>query len=681
MKTQETKDFGEKIGGARKDFYHRALNIADLNQMNDAEKIKLVKKDNVWPRQDPVKLVDDGLPQEIAYWRNEVRKALPPTAKDCDPENYIKVVSEVRDYVEAVTDKNGVSGFFDFLQNKYLTRVSSYYYNTTPEASGIITNKMLRIAKYPYQRLEREAKQKLFGISKEKQLETFLRQNLIIKRIGDEVTVGKDFGNQTVATVSTYLGKRYFYPRKGSEMNDLSSWVDGRYAILNYDNHEILSNSEKTEKDAKTFVDSYIAMKLAVTNNIEDKKKPRKTKFPIPEIKDAQRIGPKYRQSDTVTGEDIMSFGIRGGEFGVWLEDADAKESLVKTYDAFMDLARMLGIDKKSISNGGTLAIAFGARGKGGSGAAAAHYEPMRKVINLTKYRGAGCLAHEWAHALDDSIGKMSGLSTTQYGTMASKATSRERKLLPKSFLDLMDAMNWKMQKPDEEKWEAEIQHKIARWKKQFRMAARMVTPADLQVNEQQEWQKALDAVWDARERTNSLNYTSIPGLRKKNPNDFTLSEIETLSALRKKFTGRGIKKDMKNNLNVPLVQAKLLEEELKRGVKAVRVKTDFKQGSEMFDRTYSKHSNGYWSSDCEMFARAFDCYVSDKLKKGLYVNEYLTGHANCYVMKKEGESIYAIPTGHEREVIFEKFDELIEDMKNKGWFSRKDWSTEKTYS
>ena len=33
-----------------------------------------------------------------------------------------------------------------------------------------------------------------------------------------------------------------------------------------------------------------------------------------------------------------------------------------------------------------------------------AHYEPLLEVINLTKLRGAGCLAHEWAHALDDIL-------------------------------------------------------------------------------------------------------------------------------------------------------------------------------------------------------------------------------------------------------------------------------------
>ena len=47
----------------------------------------------------------------------------------------------------------------------------------------------------------------------------------------------------------------------------------------------------------------------------------------------------------------------------------------------------------------GSLGLAFGARGVGGKNAALAHYEPDTKVINLTKYGGAGCVAHEWFHA------------------------------------------------------------------------------------------------------------------------------------------------------------------------------------------------------------------------------------------------------------------------------------------
>jgi len=52
----------------------------------------------------------------------------------------------------------------------------------------------------------------------------------------------------------------------------------------------------------------------------------------------------------------------------------------------------------------GRLAVAIGARGKGSAGfgkAASAHYEPVERVINLTKMKGGGSLAHEWFHAFE----------------------------------------------------------------------------------------------------------------------------------------------------------------------------------------------------------------------------------------------------------------------------------------
>lgn len=64
-----------------------------------------------------------------------------------------------------------------------------------------------------------------------------------------------------------------------------------------------------------------------------------------------------------------------------------------------MDLAKILGISPRAVSLNGELGIAFGARGGGG---AKAHYEREEVVINLTKTMGAGSLAHEWWHALDN---------------------------------------------------------------------------------------------------------------------------------------------------------------------------------------------------------------------------------------------------------------------------------------
>ena len=105
----------------------------------------------------------------------------------------------------------------------------------------------------------------------------------------------------------------------------------------------------------------------------------------------------------SVTGDDYLNtFTFHGGEFGNWLNDNDRQYSLDYGYDAFYDLALALDIPSEAISMGGVLSIAFGARG---SGNAMAHYEPLRQVINLTKTKGAGSLAHEYGHAIDYIIG------------------------------------------------------------------------------------------------------------------------------------------------------------------------------------------------------------------------------------------------------------------------------------
>ena len=109
-----------------------------------------------------------------------------------------------------------------------------------------------------------------------------------------------------------------------------------------------------------------------------------------------KRNGPSYdvTPENPATGKQYMEkFGFAGGEFGNWMNEKDRQAVLDMGYDALMDLAYALEIDPTDIALGNRLSIAFGARG---SGNALAHYEPMREVINLTKMRGAGSLAHEW---------------------------------------------------------------------------------------------------------------------------------------------------------------------------------------------------------------------------------------------------------------------------------------------
>lgn len=85
----------------------------------------------------------------------------------------------------------------------------------------------------------------------------------------------------------------------------------------------------------------------------------------------------------------------------------------------------------------------------------------------------------------------------------------------------------------------------------------------------------------------------------------------------------------------------------------------------------------GYWDSNVEMTARAFACYVKDRLP---YRSDYLAGHADCaitLVTDKNGDLalLKAYPEGEEREAINAVFDEVMEALKHDGFFSYADGS------
>ena len=114
------------------------------------------------------------------------------------------------------------------------------------------------------------------------------------------------------------------------------------------------------------------------------------------------RIGPE---------EFTARVGLRGVQFGNWVGYARREDELLRAYLALHDLAEAVGWAIEEVALGGTLALAFGARGNGGRNAGVAHYERERKVINLTRNKGAGSLAHEWWHALDHRIATRAGRS------------------------------------------------------------------------------------------------------------------------------------------------------------------------------------------------------------------------------------------------------------------------------
>ena len=95
------------------------------------------------------------------------------------------------------------------------------------------------------------------------------------------------------------------------------------------------------------------------------------------------------------------------------------------------------------------------------------------------------------------------------------------------------------------------------------------------------------------------------------------------------------------------------------------QIQTDFYRNSLRMGKDFEK-DGGYWESNTEMTARAFACYVMDKLPGD---SDYLVGHAESavtFVAGRDGEPeiLKAFPEGEERKAINAVFDEIVAELK-----------------
>lgn len=422
-------DFGEKIGGARKDLWKiNGLQVEDLEELTPEERDHYTNRDMVWPLPNAKQLVDQGADPFIVFWQREIRRC-------------------------------------------------------------IYKNPRFRT-----------------GERKEEAQKQYVKMANIIKEHAMSVKTESDF--------------HAFYKECHMHFQDRESFVHTAYGI-----------------SATQFSIERMRYKMKKQNfpngNTKKTNGKRKGTFLLPQLEKINRTAPDVRYGRNINAEIWQNeFLFRGVEFGNWLNQKERQASMNYCYEALMDLAMALDIDEKDIAFSGQLALAFGARGVSGC---SAHYEYLRKVVNLTKMHGAGCTAHEWCHALDHQLA---------------------------IFYDIQDTY--------------------------FASASK-------------EWYK--------------------------------LPEV-----LRKLF--KAMKMDSNNG------------------------KTDFYRGSLLFDTGFKKDTYGAWSSNTEMFARAFSCYVKDTLG---YESDYLIAHADAFIFEFEDQRACAIPQGEEREILNELFDLFVYQLKKDG--------------
>lgn len=398
------------------------------------------------------------------------------------------------------------------------------------------------------------------------------------------------------------------------------------------------------------------ALKLAKEYSKEKNTKNRKGKFTPKQLASIDRTGlPDIRCKKNVSGEDfVKDFSIRGGEFGNWLSENDAQYSLNMAYDAFYDFALALGVSPEDVSLGGNLSIAFGSRG---SGNATAHYEPERMVINLTKMKGAGSLGHELFHALDDILGrKYYGLNK-----MLSEAPSTS---VSESFKHIVETMLWK--KPTEEEFKAKKAKAIESRKMMLLSLFDRFLP-----------DSSLEKVESGKEKKEQikeymLQLSVVPKLNLEFKTDLSDKISETM----KLFSRRSLRKEDRKQLYWTL---HFYIEALEMTSDKIKVPTDYQKNSKRMDSLYSKQSHGYWTSECEMFARAGACFLTDMLKQHGGRDDYLCGHSElAYGLDYENTNddgsptiVRAYPTGQERIEINKAFLAWFDELKNANVFEK----------
>ena len=104
------EDFGEKIGGAKKDLWKdRGLYVNDLDAMNEREAEKFVKKDNIWKKPDYTAMLDDGIPLGVVYFIKKARDGLNASPqyyrRDDTPE---KRLARQKEYIQTVRELQSV---------------------------------------------------------------------------------------------------------------------------------------------------------------------------------------------------------------------------------------------------------------------------------------------------------------------------------------------------------------------------------------------------------------------------------------------------------------------------------------------------------------------------------------------------------------------------------------------
>lgn len=389
-------DFGEKLEGARKDM------PPSLKEEVSDEKIASLPLSKIWPSDAHESIEDDAAAALVFAARKEI------PAKPRVPSRVREWVSKVKTYLTLVKDlgKHSLERIEQLSKEKGFHSLDPFFAKVRllSQLPRDTWSRVERVEEYPNAiRYEKDGSKTAVAFSSVTVDGKSHRFDGVGKIGPDEVQKVKEMLG-TAAPKKGGLTAQDFEVRGTAKTGyKINRKGDSEYRSLK------IFTGEDAAKKALAWRDEHTAELEAAWEAV--KARDNVSKAEVRRDENRERTGENRRNGRDVNAEMFTdAFGFRGGQFGNWVgQGADAKSRqgmLNDAYDALLDLSDILGIPSRAISLNGTLGLSFGARG---SGKAAAHFEPSNLVINLTKTRGAGSLAHEWFHALDNYFSRMRG--------------------------------------------------------------------------------------------------------------------------------------------------------------------------------------------------------------------------------------------------------------------------------
>jgi hypothetical protein len=674
-------DAGEELRFNRRNRTRAARTWGDFSELNDALKVKEATKPNIWLKPDYAALIAEGMAPIVAH-----------------------VVKQIYDAV-AVRPMAGRGVLDDVILERYVSTLNRIERGAMAWATDRVSVKhwVEQNARSAGDVLGRHVAFGATDLRAKSVLDSVFPEGVKAARL--ELIVGG--GNKLLSALQPGLSDviRAVKAIDKGWPNKREAWEVQGFRVLSHPKVEVVPAPEENRNDVSAyvaidskydrafpsvteaedyvsklggfmlfgkrgFVDSFETQELAV----EAAKELTKREKNVGPADGGTSVFNSIRAGDSrrMDGEDItpermvQEIGIRGLNVGNWMKTPatrhEAQQHLNHAYDAFHDLAEILGVPVDALSLNGMLGLAIGAQGRGGS--AAAHFVPGLDEINITRTGGAGFLAHEMAHALDHYFAKQAGLATSEAPYLSEhvrlgptkkifqmvegrqKAVDQPRfgELRPEiiaAFASIDEAMEKRLQTDEEVRAQrASYGEKIAKslsgWLKSIRTDFKGAEEAFDALAE-----RVIDGDFgDGKIALGRTSYISP-----------VLGEMRQLyKDTNKRSYSLDNTKALQSWIDSAIYQKALDPSDDVR--EAGTVSTEFAKNARALDR--NKGGQAYWSTSREKFARAFDAFVSDSLEQKTAKNTYLA----------TGFEDETVPMGSERIGINNAFRGLIAALK-----------------